>query len=86
VSRSGIGPIGALDPTDQPGILLHIEDRLHAMSVEEMELGAAGMNDVAIRHLLSRGFRFDPFMSFLLSDRPFGRFDRFIGFYPPLFL
>ena len=86
VSRFGIGPIGALDPRDLPGILLHVEGRLHAMGVAEMELGVAGPSDEAIRHLLSRGFRLDPYMSFLLSDRPFGKFDRFIGFYPPLFL
>jgi len=86
VSKVGIGPIGALDPADLPGILLDVEGRLHAMGVAEMELGVAGPSDQAIRHLLSRGFRLDPFMSFLLSDRPFGQFDRFIGFYPPLFL
>jgi GNAT superfamily N-acetyltransferase len=86
VSTHGIGPIGALDPADLPGILLDVEGRLHAKGVAEMELGVAGPSEQAIRHLLSRGFRLDPFMSFLLSDRPFGRFDRFIGFYPPLFL
>ena len=86
VSRSGIGPIGALEPTDQPSILSHVEGRLHAMGVAEMELDVPAVNGEAIRHLLSRGFRLYPFMSFLLSDRPFGRFDRFIGFYPPLFL
>ena len=86
VSRSGIGPLGALEPTDQPSILLHVEGRLHAIGVAEMELDVPGLNGEAIRHLLSRGFRFDPFMSFLLSDRSFGRFDRFIGFHPPLFL
>jgi hypothetical protein len=31
-------------------------------------------------------FRLYPAMRFLLSDPAFGRFDRFIGFYPPLFL
>jgi GNAT superfamily N-acetyltransferase len=86
VSPGGIGPIGAVEPIDQPAILGHIEGRLHALGVTEMELGVAGLNGHAIRHLLGRGYRFDPFMSFLLSDRPFGQFDRFIGFYPPLFL
>jgi hypothetical protein len=86
VSRSGIGPIGALEPTDQPAILSHVEGRLHAMGVAEMELDVPGVNGDAIRHLLSRGFRIYPAMSFLLADRAFGQFDRFIGFYPPLFL
>ena len=32
------------------------------------------------------GLRFDPFYTFLMSSRPFGRFDRFIGFSPPFVL
>jgi GNAT superfamily N-acetyltransferase len=80
------GPIGALDPADLPGILLHVEGRAHAVGMDELSLEVPAPNDVAVRHLLSRGFRIDPFMSFLMSDRPFGQFDRFIGFSPPLFL
>jgi hypothetical protein len=44
------------------------------------------VNAVAVRHLLGRGFRLDPFVTNLMSSRPFGQFDRFIGFSPPLFL
>jgi hypothetical protein len=39
-----------------------------------------------MRHLLDRGFRMDTFFTFFLSSRPFGRFDRFIGFAPPFVL
>jgi hypothetical protein len=28
----------------------------------------------------------DPWINFLMSDCPFGRFDRFVPFSPPLFL
>ena len=86
VSKDGCGPIGALDPADQPGILLHVEDRAHALDMDELSLEIPAPNEIATRHLLSRGFRFDPFLSFLMSDRPFGQFDRFIGLSPPLFL
>jgi hypothetical protein len=41
---------------------------------------------MAIRHLLVRGFHIDPWINVLMSNRPFGRFDRFIGFSPPIFL
>jgi hypothetical protein len=41
---------------------------------------------MAIRHLLGRGFHIDPWINVLMSNRPFGRFDRFIGFSPPIFL
>ena len=42
---SGIGPIGALDPADQPDILLHVEGRAPRDGRGEMELGVAGLND-----------------------------------------
>ena len=45
-----------------------------------------GPSEIATRHLLSRGFRIDPWVNLLMSNRPFGRFDRFIGFGPPVFL
>lgn len=86
MSAGGSGPIGALDTADLPGILLHVEDRALAIGMNRLSLEVPAPNEVATRHLLSRGFRFEPFVSFLLSDRPFGQFDRFIGFSPPLFL
>lgn len=54
--------------------------------MKELSFEVPAPNAVATRHLLGRGFRFDPFVSFLLSDREFGRFDRWIGLSPPLFL
>jgi hypothetical protein len=44
------------------------------------------VNGEAIGHLLERGFRMDPFYTFLMSSRPFGQFDRYIGFSPPFVL
>jgi GNAT superfamily N-acetyltransferase len=86
VSPDGIGPIGALSPDDMPAILLHVEGRLHELGVDTMELELPAPNAAAARHLLARGHRIDPRMSYLMAERPFGAFDRFIGFNPPLFL
>jgi GNAT superfamily N-acetyltransferase len=82
----GSGPMGAFDPSDVPAILLHVEDQARSIGLEQLELQVPGPNEVAVRHLLSRGFRFDRWINFLMSDRPFGRFDRFIPFSSPLFL
>ncbi len=82
----GSGPMGALDPSDVPAILLHVEDLARSIGLEQLELQVPGLNEVAVRHLLSRGFHFDRWINFLMSDRPFGHFDRFIPFSPPLFL
>lgn len=86
VSREGIGPIAALDPGDQPAILGHVEARAAELGIAELSLEVPMVNEVAVRHLLDHGLRFDPFYTFLMSSRPFGRFDRFIGFSPPFVL
>jgi GNAT superfamily N-acetyltransferase len=86
VGGGGTGPIAAADPEDLPGILLHVENRAVAQGLERIELQVPAPNEVATRHLLGRGFRFDPWVNVLMSNRPFGRFDRLIPFGPPVFL
>jgi hypothetical protein len=84
--RGGVGPVSAAEPSDTRGILDHLERRAAEQEMAEMSLDVPGPNEVAIRHLLDRRFRLDPFITFLMSSRPFGQFDRFIGFAPPFVL
>ncbi len=86
VGTGGTGPIAALDADDLPDILLHVEDRARILGIERIELQLPAPNEVGIRHLLGRGFRFDPWVNLLMSSRPFGRFDRLVPFGPPMFL
>jgi GNAT superfamily N-acetyltransferase len=86
VSASGSGPVAALDPDDMPAILGHVEARVAQLGVGKLELEVPGINAVAIRHLLTRGFRIDPWINLLMSSRPFGQLDRYIGYSPPVFL
>ncbi len=86
VAKGAVGPIAALEPRDLPAILGHVERLAVATSSDRLELEVPGVNEVAIRHLLGRGFHIDPWINLLMSNRPFGRFDRFIGFSPPIFL
>jgi hypothetical protein len=37
-----------------------------------------------MRHLLGRGFRINPPMSLFMTSVPFGRFDRYVMFGPPI--
>jgi GNAT superfamily N-acetyltransferase len=85
-ARGGVGPIAAVEPTEAPAILDHLERRAAELEIAEMSLDVPGPNEAAIRHLLDRRFRLDPFITFLMSSRPFGQFDRFIGFSPPFVL
>jgi hypothetical protein len=57
-----------------------------ALGMERLELEVPSPNAMAIRHLLGRGFRIDPWIGCLMSNRPFGQFDRYLKFSPPLFL
>ena len=85
VGRSS-GPIAVLEPADQEPILRHVEARAAALAVPTLSLEVPMPNEVAMRHLLGRGLRIDPFYTFLMSSRPFGRFDRYIGVSPPFVL
>lgn len=86
VGHSGAGPVAALEPADLVPILLHVEGRAAALGRESLALEVPMVNEVAMRHLLGRGFQIDQFLTLLMSSRPFGHFDRFIGFAPPFVL
>jgi GNAT superfamily N-acetyltransferase len=86
LGSDGAGPMAALVPSDLPDILLHVEGLARSIGLERLELQVPGPNETGVRHLIGRGFRFDRWINFLMSDRPFGQFDRFIPFSPPLFL
>lgn len=82
IGQSGTGPIAALEPADLVPILLHLEGRAKGLGLAEVTFEVPSISEVAMRHLLGRGFKIDAFLTLLLSSRPFGQFDRFIGFSP----
>lgn len=86
IGRSGTGPIATLDPADQVPILLHLEGRAKALGSADVSFEVPMINEVAMRHLLDRRFQMDPFLTLLLSSRPFGQFDRFVPLSPPFVL
>lgn len=86
IGADGVGPIAALEPHHQPDVLLHLEGRAVAMGRESLGFEVPAPNIVAMRHLLGRGFRVDPFLTLLMASRPFGQFDRYLGFTPPFVL
>lgn len=84
--KRAAGPIAAIDPADLPSILGHVEARAAELGADRLDLEVPGINVVAIRHLLGRGFHIDPWINLFMSNRPFGQFDRFVGYSPPIFL
>jgi GNAT superfamily N-acetyltransferase len=86
VGAEGSGPIAVLDAEDQAPILRHVETRAAELGVRLLSLEVPMINGVAMRHLLDRGLKIDPFLTLLMSNRPFGQFDRYVGFSPPFIL
>lgn len=86
LGEHGVGPIAVLDSSDTAAILLDLEGRAYEAGIGRLDFQVPSLNDAAMRHLLARGFQFDPWMNLLMSNRPFGRFDRYIAFGPPMFL
>jgi GNAT superfamily N-acetyltransferase len=86
VSEGGQGPIATLEPADQVAILRDLESRAHALGMETVSFEVPMVNEVAMRHLLGRGFRIEPPLTMLMSNVPFGSFDRFISFGPGIVL
>lgn len=86
VGHDGAGPMAVLEPADLPAVLLHVEGLARSIGLERLELQVPAPNAIAIHHLSGRRYRFDPWINILMSDQPFGQFDRFIPFSPPLFL
>jgi ribosomal protein S18 acetylase RimI-like enzyme len=82
VGSDGSGPVVALDPVDQVPILRHTEGRAHILGLNAISFEVPMPNEVAMRHLLGRGFRIDPPLTLLMSSVPFGKFDRFLPFGP----
>jgi GNAT superfamily N-acetyltransferase len=86
LSDAGQGPIAALEPDDLQPILLHLEGRAHARGMASISFEVPTINEVAMRHLLGRGFQMAPALNLLMSNVPFGQFDRLVAFGPPIVL
>ena len=80
------GPFALLDSADFPAVLAHAEAIVARERHDTFSVVVPMVNETAIRYLLGRGFRLDPFFSYLMSDAPFGRFAQYIETTPTFFL
>ena len=80
------GPFALLDPADFPAVLAHAESIVAAQGHPAFSVVVPMINQTAAGYLLQRGFRLDPFFSYLMSDKPFGRFEHYIETTPTFFL
>jgi GNAT superfamily N-acetyltransferase len=85
-SEAGQGPIAALDPGDMRAILLHLEGCAHTAGMASVSFQVPSVNAVAMNHLLGRGYKIDGPLNMMMSNVPFGQFDRLIAFAPAIVL
>ena len=80
------GPFALLDAGDFPAVLSHAEAIVASEGHASFSVVVPMVNKIAIDYLLGRGFRLDPFFSYLMSDQPFGTFEQYIETTPTFFL
>lgn len=80
------GPFALLDPADFPAVLAYAERRAWKQGREDFRLEVPTINRHALDYLIGRGFRMDSFITLIMSDEPFGRFENYIVTDPPFFL
>jgi GNAT superfamily N-acetyltransferase len=85
-SVTGQGPIVALEADDQPAILLHLESLAADRGMEDLSFEVPSINSAVMHHLLERRYKIDPASNLLMSNKDFGRFDRFVAFSPAIVL
>lgn len=80
------GPFALLNPNDFPAVLAHAESHATENGREKLGLEVPAVNEVAIDYLLSRKFKMDDFITFMMTNKPFGKFEHYILTNPPFFM
>jgi hypothetical protein len=80
------GPFALLEAADFPAVLAHAETHAHGLGLPDFGVEVPLINEIAVQHLLGRGYRMDGFFALFMSDKPFGRFENYIFTSPPFFL
>lgn len=65
---------------------MHLEGRAHARGIKDVYFVVPTINEVAMNHLLARGYKIQSPLNLFMSNEPFGQFDRFISYGPPIIL
>jgi GNAT superfamily N-acetyltransferase len=86
ISKDYYGPFALLDKTDFPAVLAHAETQAHKLGAETVGFETPTINTIAIDYLMSRSYRIEGFMTSILSDKPFGKFENYLLTSPPFFL
>lgn len=79
------GPFALLNPQDFPAVLSHAE-WVATGQFKHFGVETPLTNHTAIDYFLARRYHMDAFTALYMSDRPFGQFENYIFFGPPLMM
>ena len=86
ISKGYCGPFALLEKDDFPAILSHAETQAHRLGAEAVGFETPTINTIVIDHLMRRNYRLEGFITSILSDEPFGKFENYLLTSPPFFL
>jgi len=87
IDKDYYGPFAVLDNKDFPAILAHAETQAHRLGAEQVGFETPAINTTAVDYLIrSRGYRIEGFLTSILSDKSFGKFENYLLSSPPFFL
>jgi ribosomal protein S18 acetylase RimI-like enzyme len=80
------GPFAVLAEADMTALLAHAEVLAHQDGRAELNFEVPLINRAAVQYLLGRGFKFNSFFAFFMSDGRLGNFENYVLFSPPFFV
>jgi len=86
ISKEYCGPFAMLDKTKFPDVLAHAETQAHRLGAERVGFETPTINTLVIDYLMGRSFKLEGFITSILSDAPFGKFENYLLTSPPFFL
>jgi len=86
INKDYYGPFAVLDKKDIPTVLAHAETQANHLGAEYIGFETPAINTLAIDYLMGRGYRIEGFLTSILSNKPFGKFENYLLSSPPFFL
>lgn len=86
LSKEYCGPFALLEKDQFPAVLAHAETQAHRLGAERVGFETPTINKIVIDFLMSRNYRLEGFITSILSNEPFGKFENYLLTSPPFFL
>ena len=86
IAKEYCGPFALLENELFPAVLAHAETQAHRLGAKIVGFETPTINTIVIDYLMSRNYRLEGFITSILSNEPFGKFENYLLTSPPFFL